>query len=153
MAQTIKATLVQFLLIAFDVHACTMMFASLLSITFYTFSRLPLLSLSLLLITLNASMLFSHLCPGTGHIDYWTVKNITNLHFDSQVCFWMNHCTCTQGSFPAQVERSLECQGWSDASAYVAKKCTIFNKIVICIPNCNTYMQLCCCAISLQHQL
>ena len=43
MAKTIKATLVQILLIAFDVHACPMMFTLFALDYFLHFSRLPLL--------------------------------------------------------------------------------------------------------------
>ena len=76
LAQTIKSTLVQILLIAFDVHACPMMFPLFALEYFLHFSSLPKFFLSLLLITLNASVLFSRLCPGTGHIDY----NCQNSH-------------------------------------------------------------------------
>ena len=90
---------------------------------FLHFSSLPLFFLSLFLITLNASVLLSRLCPGTGHIDYWTVRILTNLHFDSQVCFWINHCTCTHAGLLSSTSGT---QPWvlgvrTDAIAYVAK--------------------------------
>ena len=124
-------------------------FPSLLSITFYTFSRLPLLFLSFLLINLNASVLFSHFCPGTGHIDYWTVRILTNLHFDSQVCFWINHCTCTHAGLLSSTSGT---QPWvlgvrTDAIAYIAKKCTILNTVARYVLQIVT--QLWCCKISL----
>ena len=84
-------------------------FPSLLSNTFYTFQACQN-SFSLyswLLLTLLCS---SRVCALALDILITTVRILINLHFDSQVCFWMNHFTCTQGFFPAQVERSLECQ-------------------------------------------
>ena len=111
MAKTIKATLVQILLIAFDVHACPMMFTLFALDYFLHFSRLPLL------FSLYSWLLLTPLCSSRISVLALDIL-VTELSKISQtyiltvkyVSGWIIAHARTQGFFPAQVERSLECQ-------------------------------------------